>query len=314
MLATRRHLAPALLVLLAPSALAPAAEPTPNYAADRAERAAGLTSPFGWFSLVALEWLQPGTTTVGSAPGSTVRLPGAPAHLLSVGQRNGKVTVLAADPSLRLGKEPVRPGSLLSDGEGDNDALSSGTLRLWAIARGDRRYLRIKNSDAPARLHFHGLRWYAPDPSLRITARWVPFSTPHTLTTHNQIGQSYDTPVPGYVEFTLGGATHRLLPLSTSDESLWFVFRDDSYRTTTYGGGRFLYTEPPSNGPTQPGTVVIDFNQAVNPPCAYSPFATCPLAAPENRLSVAIAAGEKRYAEDEEAQPAGAAPHSPTRR
>ena len=288
------------------------AQDPPDYAKERAEAATSLTAPFDWLSLVALEWLKPGLTTVGSAPGNTVVLAGAPAHLLSAEQKDGTVVLVAADPSLRLNNQPVHAGTTLSDKEDEADALSSGTLRLWAIQRGDRRYLRIKDSNAPARLHFHGLRWYAPNPSLRITAQWIPYTTPHSFITHNQIGQSYSTPVPGYVQFTLNGATHTLLPLATSEKYPWFVFRDETYRSETYGGGRFLYTDPPSNGPSKPGTVILDFNEATNPPCAYSPYATCPLAAPENRLPIAIPAGEKRYAEDEPAQ-AAASQQTPAR-
>ncbi len=289
-----------LLLALSLSSSVAVAQAPPDYAKERAEMAEGLTAPFDWLSLVALEWLRPGVTTVGSAPGNTVILANAPAHLLSIKQEGGKVVLVAANPALRLGRRSVQPGATLSDGEAAADALSAGTLRLWAIQRGDRRYLRIKDSNAPARLHFHGLRWYAPDPSFRITARWIPYTTPHSFTTHNQIGQSYSTSVPGYVEFTRNGTAHTLLPLNTSGGQLWFVFRDETYRSETYGGGRFLYAGLPSNGLSNPGTVILDFNEAYNPPCAYSPYATCPMAAPENRLPFAIPAGEKRYTDDEE--------------
>ena len=299
----RQAFALSAALFLSPALLA-VTDATPNYAQERAEQATELTAPFNWFSLVALQWLKPGLTTVGSAPGNTLVLAGAPAHLLSAEQKDGKVTLVAADPSLRLNAKPIAPGTTLTEGEADTDALSSGTLRLWTIQRGDRRYLRVKDSNAPARLHFRGLRWYAPDPRFRVTARWIPYTIPHTLTTHNQIGQNYDTPVPGYVEFTLNGTTQKLLPLSVAAKYLWFVFRDETYRTDTYGGGRFLYADSPSNGPSQPGTVILDFNEAYNPPCAYSPYATCPLAAPENRLPSAIPAGEKRYSDDEDARPA----------
>ena len=168
-------------------------------------------------------------------------------------------------------------------------------MRLWAIDRGGKRYLRVKDSDAPALKHFHGLSWYTPAATYRVEARWIPYTSPHTLNVLNKLGQITPTPVPGYVEFELAGKTQRLTPMEASEKGLWFVFLDATHRTTTDGGGRFLITGAPSNGLHTAGTVVLDFNEAVNPPCAYSPYATCPLAAPENRMTVAVPAGEKRY-------------------
>ena len=103
--------------------------------------------------------------------------------------------------------------------------------------------------------------------------------------------------MPGYAEFAIRGKTERLEPM-VEDGRLFFVFRDTTSRLETDGGGRFLTVAAPSGGLDRPGTLELDFNQAVNPPCAYSPFATCPLAPKENRLQVAIPAGEKRYSSD----------------
>ena len=267
----------------------------PDYAQDRAQRAQGLTRPYGWFSLIALDWLKPGTSTVGSAKDNSVVLPGAPAHLFTLEQKDGKVTLLKADPSLTAQGKPVGSGTAFGDGEDDASALTSGTLKMWAIDRGGKRYLRVKDSGAPALKNFHGLNWYAGDKHYRVQARWVPYTTPHTLRVLNKLGQITSVKVPGYVEFELDGAKLQLTPMDADKDSMFFVFRDVTAKTTTDGGGRFLSTSAPSAGLDKPGTVVIDFNEAVNPPCAYSPYATCPLASPENRLTVAVKAGEKRY-------------------
>jgi len=293
----------ALWLMLAPiaSLCAPApAAAQPDYAAERAARVRALTQPYGWLSLTALAWLKPGITTVGSAPGNSVVLAGAPAHLVTLEQKNGKVTVTASDPSLTFHGRPLTPGgpaAVIGPGEDDDSALASGRLRLWVIDRSGRRYLRVKDPEAPTLTHFHGLRWYPPDENFRVQARWVPDVPPHVMHVTNEIGQVTPVTVPGHVEFELNGTKLSLLPLEAGSDGLWFVFRDATYLRTTYGGGRFLTTDAPSNGLDRPGTVVLDFNQAVNPPCAYSPFATCPLAAPEDRLSVSIPAGEKRYGE-----------------
>jgi hypothetical protein len=290
-------------LILAPTAslCAPAPDSArPDYAFDRAARTKALTQPYGWLSLTALEWLKPGVTTVGSAPGNSVILAGAPAHLVTLDHKDGTVRVIASDPSLTFHGRPLAAGDphpTIGSGEDDDSALVSGSLRLWVIDRSGRRYLRVKDPEAPTRQQFHGLRWYPPDGHFRIQARWIPDTPPHVMHVTNEIGQVSPVTVPGHVEFELNGTKQTLLPMEADKDGLWFVFRDETYRQTTYGGGRFLTTHAPSNGLDHPGTVILDFNQAVNPPCAYSPFATCPLAPPENRLPVAISAGEKRYGE-----------------
>ncbi|MES2392535.1 MAG: DUF1684 domain-containing protein [Acidobacteriota bacterium] len=292
MTSARRRIRIAALALL--TVLSASAQ-TPNYAAERAERAQGLTQPYGWFSLISLESLLPGSTTVGSAKGNKVVLAAAPAHMVTLSSSHGIVTVTAADPCLKLQGKPVPTGFTVSTDEGSSSALSCNTLRFWAIDRGGKRYLRTKDSNAPALKHFHGLSWYAPDAHLRLTAQWRVYPTPHTMSVLNKLGQITPVQVPGYVEFTLNGKTYKLTPMEADKDSLFFVFRDETFKTTTDGGGRFLVTSAPSNGIDHPGTVTLDFNEATNPPCAYSPFATCPLASKENRLPVSIAAGEKRY-------------------
>jgi len=284
-----RSCAIALLIATGASAQAP------NYAAERAENAKGLTQPYGWFSLIGLESVKPGITTVGSAKDNTVIVAAAPAHLMTLSNKDNVVTVTAAAPCLNFQDKPVSAGFVFSEDERLSSGLGCNTLRFWAIHRGNQRYLRIKDSNAPALQHFHGLNWYAPDPRFRVTARWILYPTPRTMNVMNKLGQITSVPVPGYVEFILEGKTYKLTPMEADKDSLFFVFRDETFKQTTDGGGRFLSTAAPSNGIDKPGTVVLDFNEAENPPCAYTPYATCPLATPENRLPLAITAGEKRY-------------------
>jgi uncharacterized protein (DUF1684 family) len=289
---TPRWLRLAAFVLL--TALSASAQ-APDYAAERSERSSGLTQPYGWFSLISLESILPGLTTVGSAKDNKIILASAPAHLITLSSHNGVVTLASSNPCLTLHNQPVPSGFVLSTDEDFNAGLACNTLRLWAIDRGGKRYLRTKDSNAPALKHFHGLSWYAPNPHLRITAQWHVYPTPHTMSVLNKIGQITPVQVPGYIEFNLDGKTFQLTPMEADANSLFFVFRDETFRTTTDGGGRFLVTPAPSNGLEKPGTLTLDFNEAANPPCAYSPFATCPLATKENRLPIPIPAGEKRY-------------------
>ena len=267
----------------------------PDYAQMRAERAAALTAPDGWFSLVALARLAPGETTVGSAPGNTVVIQHVPAQLLTLRTAGSQVTLQKVSPGVWLGSRLAHASEVISDDESPANALHLNQVQMWAIDRGGERYLRVKDPRANERLHFHGLRWYAPDAAYRVEARWVPYATPQPLKIVNRLGQVTEAKVPGYVEFRIDGRRQTLVPLPEDDGSLFFVFTDRTSLSDTDGGGRFLSASAPGHGLDRPGIVTLDFNEAVNPPCAYSPFATCPQAPRENRLKVAIPAGEKRY-------------------
>jgi hypothetical protein len=144
-----------------------------------------------------------------------------------------------------------------------------------------------------------GLKWFRPDPRYRVTARWIPYTPPHIEKIPTVIGTTLELPAPGIAEFTLDGKTLRLEPVIEADEQnqLFFILRDATSKTTTYGSGRFLHTALPDHGLAAPGELALDFNELYNPPCAYTPYATCPLPPDQNRLTVAIEAGEQRYAQ-----------------
>ena len=287
--------------VLASVAVAQDARYLKETAAARAASAAEAKSPTGWLTLVALEWLKPGQTTVGSAADNNIRLTGVPAHL-------GVIVVDGISSTLRPSPGGFAPevsvdgrvlvaGPLLNDATGQPTTVRSGTVTMMVIARGDRLYLRVKDSEAPTRVHFHGLNWYPPDVKYRVKAKWIPYMPPKLVAIPNVLGQTSSTASPGAIEFELGGKTYRLDATGGDDKELSFIFRDQTSKTTTYGAGRFLETPGPDHGLKQPGTVMVDFNRAYNPPCAYTPYATCPLPPEQNRLAVAIPAGEKRYHE-----------------
>jgi len=264
----------------------------------RTQRATGLAEPDGWLSLAALEWLQPGATTIGSAPDNKLRLEHAPAHL-AVLHLTGNTVQLTAPvggfPSgTTLDNKPAAEAQLSHDDNHPSE-LRSGSLFMFVIQRGDRLYLRVKDASSPARLHFHSLNWFAPNPQFTITAKWIPSGVAGHLAIPNVLGQVSEESSPGIAEFTLYGQVIRLAPIVEDPHPLFFIFRDATSKTSTYGAGRFLNTSLPSNGLGKPGTIVLDFNRAINPPCAYTPYATCPLPPQQNRLTIPIPAGEKRY-------------------
>jgi hypothetical protein len=275
-----------------------------DLAAWRTAHTADLLKPDGWLSLTGLEWLQPGDNSVGSATDNKIHLAaGSPAHL-AILHLEGETVTLNPPPGgfpndLLVAGAPAKPQSLRA--EANNDKVSPhlmiGTLNLYVIRREARFALRIKDSHSPSITGFHGLKWYAPDPAYRVTAKWIPYSPAKTITLVTLVGTSYDEPVPGAAEFTLAGKTFRLEPVveDAAVAKLFFILRDTTSTSTTYGACRFLYTGFPTNGVEKPGELVLDFNHLENPPCAYTPFSTCPLPPQGNRLPIALPVGEQRY-------------------
>ncbi len=272
-------------------------------AAWRAEHKADLYKPDGWLSLVGLEWLQPGDNSVGSAAGNKIHLAGGPAHLAILHLAGETVTLnppAGGFPSDFLVAGASAKSQTLR-AEANNDKVSPhltiGTLNLYVIRREARFALRIKDSHSPAIVGFRELKWYPPDSAYRVTARWTPYSPHKTITLATLVGTSYDQPVPGAAEFTLAGKTFRLEPVleDPAVAKLFFILRDTTSTSTTYGACRFLYTGFPTRGLDKPGELELDFNRLENPPCAYTPYSTCPLPPLGNRLPVPLPVGEQRY-------------------
>jgi uncharacterized protein len=268
----------------------------------RAQRATGLQAPDGWLSLIALGWLREGDNSFGTAEDSRVQITAkAPPHIAIVRLGKGGLRLLPPaegfPKDLLVDGQSAREQDLFADDADKPSKLTISTLTILVIHRDDQFALRIKDLQAPTRAGFHGLRWYAPNAAYRVHARWIPYSPPKVLDIPTVLGTTTHLPAPGAAEFTLDGRVLRLEPALEDPKSteLFFILRDATSKTTTYGAGRFLYTELPDHGVSQPGEVWIDFNRLVNPPCAFTPYATCPLPPAQNRLSVSIPAGEQRY-------------------
>jgi len=269
----------------------------------RAERAKGLQAPTGWLSLVGLEWLKPGDNSVGSASDNALKLKSqAVPYLGIVRLSNNSIELLPpangyAKGLLVDGKSPSNPQPLTSDDKGKPSKITLSTLLVTVIHRGDQYGLRIRDSQSPTRTGFHGLKWFAPNPVLRVQGQWTPYNPPLKRKVPTILGTEIEAEVPGKVTFVLDGQTLSLEPIleDPADTDLFFIVKDTTSQDKSYGAGRFLYTPFPDHGLTQPGTLWLDFNRLENPPCAYTPYATCPLPPPQNRLQVALPAGEQRY-------------------
>lgn len=293
------------IALLPPGVLAGAAGQAPNgmrpqVASDettrwRADREAQLRAENGWLSVAGLFFPQPGVNSMGSAPGSQILLPrdAAPARLGTVTLRDGRISFEIIEPiGVMLNGRPALTGDLrpASPAEGrPPDVLKVGRLTLQVHVSGTRQAIRLRDPENPVRTTFTGLRWFPVDPAWRLEAEFVPFSSPRRVTTLNVLGDELEVASPGVVRFTIGGQPITLLAFEEG-RKLWFVFTDATAGVTTYKAARFLYADPPKDG-----RVLLDFNRAENPPCAYNPFTTCPLPPRENRVALAITAGERDY-------------------
>jgi uncharacterized protein (DUF1684 family) len=253
-------------------------------------RDARLRDPNGWLTLVGLFWLHPGANTVGSAQSNDLVLPkgSIPPLLGRLTRDNGRVTFTNLwGPSVTVNRKPAPSEVSLSYDEDKPDVVRYGTVSFFVIKRGDKLGVRAKDSQSPTLKNFTGVKDYPVNPAFRFDAKFV--SNPQKTKFLNILGQTEEDDSPGYVEFRYQGRQYRLRP-TTEDNELFFVFRDPTSKTTTYQPGRFLKTPMPVNG-----KVDLDFNKAYNPPCAFTPYATCPLPPKENVLPFPIEAGELRY-------------------
>jgi uncharacterized protein (DUF1684 family) len=260
----------------------------------RADRYAGLKNPGGWLTVVGLFWLDEGENRLGSDAANRVVLPAgkAPAVAGTLIRHGGDVTVHAeASAGVTSGGKPVTDLALAPDDQGKPVILELGGVSFFVIKRGDRVGVRVKDRDSAALTAFHGVETFPLDPSWRVVARFEPHAKPETIPVTNVLGMTDQEPSPGVVVFEHRGKTYRLDALKSDDGGLFLIFGDQTNGRETYGAGRFLDTQPPRDG-----SVVVDFNKAYNPPCAFTAFATCPLPPPHNRLALAVDAGERKYA------------------
>ena len=264
-----------------------------GWQAQRIESVAGTN---GWASLVGLHWLPEGPSTSGARADQMHSFPaGRAPEVVGVWHRNGPEVRLEPAPGAVVFKngQPFQGGALVTDAHGAKpDGISVGGLRITVIDRGGRLGLRVKDSLAPTRRGFTGLRHFNWSPHWVLPARLEPADPGATLTMDTVIGSRESMPLAGTLIFEIAGKTHRLQAArDTETDDLFVLFRDTTNGRETYGAGRFLHAPKPDAA----GRTTLDFNRAYNPPCAFTPFATCPLTPPENRLPVPIRAGELRY-------------------
>jgi uncharacterized protein (DUF1684 family) len=261
-----------------------------------AKREARLKADDGWLTLVGLFWLNDGKNLVGSSKEANIKLPAsAPAKLATIDLANGKVTYSpVSGTSATIDDKPAVKMELKSDeGAGEPNVVKSGSVSFYVIKRGPKLGVRVKDTENAARRSFTGVDRYPVDPKWRVEAKLEPYSPMKQIPIVNILGMVEPTPSPGALVFQLDGKPYRIDPiLEEGTDELFILVKDKTSGPETYGAGRYVYAPKPGAD----GKTVIDFNKLYNPPCAFTPFATCPLPPPQNRLPFRIEAGEKRYA------------------
>lgn len=272
-------------------------EAAAQLAAWRADYAAQLASPRGWWAITGLTWLAEGPQRIGSAADAHVPLPVRCPPLAATLQREGDAArvVAAAGAALWLDDAPVA-GSGTMAGNGATLRVGDGPDAVSAVLmqRGDRLGVRVydplQSRDRVAGgdgRHGGGVGWFDVTPGWVVAARADAAADGETLPVVNLLGDVNEVPVAAWLSFEIEGRCHRLVATAAGD-GLFVNFRDATSGVTTYGAGRFLRVDAPRDG-----TALIDFHRAYQPPCAHTPHATCPLPPLANRLPFAVTAGER---------------------
>lgn len=248
-----------------------------------------------WLSLAGLFLLEEGENTFGRDPGCDIVFPNTKTPEL-IGKfilNNGKAFI-KINPGIEVYNEEqqVHELEMVNDNEGDPTVLKLGTLTWYIIKRTDNIYVRLRDSENPAIEQLTSIDMYPLDTSWRLSAYYEPHMTPKIIETTTIHGDPSSITSSGAVGFRVNGEYYRLdvWALGNSDR-YQTIFADGTSGITTYGAGRFVIVEKSELG----NEYIIDFNKAYNPPCAFTEYATCPLPPPQNRLSLSITAGEKKY-------------------
>ena len=283
-----------LLASLAAPPPAPDAAYESQVQAWRTKREQGLKAAGGWLTVAGLFWLKEGSNPFGSASDNDIVLPASAPGRGGSFQVKGRAVTVRFEPGVGAQVEgrTVAQAVLHADTSGGAEVVTLGPLRMHVIERGGRLAIRLKDMNAASRQSFTGLHWFPVTERYRITARFVPHRELKPLAVPNILGQVENMPSPGYVVFEIDGREHRLEGVFETPKAteLFFIFKDETSGKETYPSGRFLYSALPKDG-----QLVLDFNKAYNPPCAFTAYAACPLPPRENWLRRRIEAGELRY-------------------
>lgn len=257
------------------------------------KRIENLKKENGWLNLAGLYWLKNGENTFGTNPINNIVFPKgkAPGKVGSFTLKDSTVTVkINKGIKVTNGNNQVSEMELKTDLSGDPTILKLGFLEWFIIKRGEKYGVRLRDLDADLLNEFRGIETYPVNEDWKITAKFAPYNPPKSISIPTIIGTVDKDEAPGALVFEKNGKQYKLDPVVEGNQ-FFIIFADETSGQETYGAGRFLYASFPDSS----GNVILDFNKAYNPPCAFTPFATCPLPPKQNYLKLEVTAGEKKY-------------------
>lgn len=269
----------------------------PKYLAEieqwHSKRIERLKGDNSWLNLAGLFWLKEGENKFGSASSNDLIFPKdkSPEFIGTFILKDSIVSIKVAEGiNVTANDMPVTELQLKDDLSNEPTVLKLGSLKWYAIKRGDRFGIRLRDLESDLVKNFTGIDRFPVNDKWRISASFVPFEKPKIISIPTIIGTPDKMICRGELHFKIDGKDYTILPVD-EDGSLFIIFADETNGEETYGAGRFVYADPPDST----GKVIIDFNKAYNPPCIFTPFATCPLPPKENVIRTKITAGEKLW-------------------
>lgn len=255
------------------------------------QRIKSLTATEGWLSLEGLFWLKEGDNSIGTKSKYDILFPEFAADYIGVIKKEGDQFTFetGGESYVTVDDERIVNGELQSDVEGSPTKLQHKSLIFYIIKRGDKYALRLKNTLAKKRYSLKQIPAYPIDYNFVLEANVKQAKGTQSLAVEDVTGSKQTYEIQAYLEFFLDGKKHKLAAFDGGENHYFVIFNDLTSGMSTYGGGRYIYVAKPENN----GTTTLDFNRSINPPCAFTDFATCPLPPEENYIKFKIEAGEQ---------------------
>lgn len=256
------------------------------------KRIENLKKESGWLNLIGLFILKEGKNTFGSGVENDFILDSEIPNIVGTFILEDSVVKFRNELGVKIYFYGNQIDSMIlqHDLTGKPTILEYGTLKFFIIKRGKKFALRVRDLNAPLLKQFEGIERFPVNDEWKIIADFIPYDPPKIMRISNVLGTVDAELSPGKVSFEIDGKTYTIDAVDAGRD-LFILFADETSGKETYGAGRFLYCGKPDES----GKVILDFNKAYNPPCVFTPYATCPLPPPQNHLKLAVTAGEKNY-------------------
>ena len=242
-----------------------------------------------WLSLIDLHWINKEQTTIGSENCDiTVSVKRFPKKIGSLTKNGRKVFFQPNVDGVVCEQQAVKENMCIFEEGVIKKKLAYKSLLWFVTSRSGKLAVRVRdyeNEDVGTMVE---IPRFPTNKKWKLQAKYITFSQPKTIEITNILGMKSEDVVPGKIVFTVDEKQYSLEPV-LSGQSLFIMFQDATTGKSTYQVGRYMSVNIPKNGES----IVLDFNKAYNPPCAYTPYATCPMVPEQNRLPLTIDVGEK---------------------